>query len=117
MALKPEEDNDIAYAITMMVIIVVLCNLLGGCSVLEPNKIGIEADHVSHISQHFGSDATNFGYNTLGVVAHWQSGNAYVDLSEAYNFGSEFDDGRGYGALWGPRETFTGRVGYAITLR
>lgn len=96
--------------------------LLQGCAALEPNTIGIEGDHVSHISQHFGPHPTNYGYDAIALTAHWQIAGtrAYVELSEGYNLHNNYQMVNGAescGALWGPHEVTTLRLGYTFRLK
>jgi hypothetical protein len=97
-----------------------LCLLLSGCA-LAPDRVNIEAQHVSHLSQHFGPDPTNLGYEFLGVDVHWQAGRLGVDVAEGAVLGTCVDSATGIyncnGALAGPRETFNARVDYAIWTR
>lgn len=103
---------------TLMVVGAVLC--LSGCA-LEPNAVRFEAEHVSHISQHFGPNPTEYGFDAISLVAHWQYAHAYLDVSEGINVSPEFDGNRVvgpvYGSLAGPRETFQARAGYEFKLR
>jgi hypothetical protein len=87
--------------------------LLTGCATLEPDAVRVEATHISSISQHFASPPTNYGVPVIpSVELHWQHGPVFVDMSEGYNW--RYRDG---GALPGPGEVFTGRVGYEWRLK
>lgn len=89
---------------------------LSGCA-LAPNTVRLEAEHVSHLTQHapFSANPTNYGYQDIGVVAHWNVfKGAFAELREAYSI-SKVDrdvDFTCYGALAGPKEIFTAKVGY-----
>lgn len=89
--------------------------LVAGCA-LQPDHLGIEAQHVSHVSQHFGSNPTNFGYATIGLDVRWENSRASFDINE----GVILEGCQRYigalgvipecGSLAGPRETFNARV-------
>lgn len=91
---------------------------LTGCA-LEPNSLRVEAEHVSHVSQHFGPDPTNLGFNAVMLEAHWQQGHAFLDVSEGINISPRLDSvvGPVYGALAGPREIFQAKAGWEIPLK
>ncbi len=105
-----------------------LCVCLSGCSVMhtvEPNSLPIEVTHVSHISQHFGNDTSNYGYNSVSLGAKWQvnhlsimvSEGIVLDSAETYTY---VDTGKQFqmrGGLLGPRDVFTGRITYEIPLK
>jgi hypothetical protein len=89
---------------------------LNGCAALVPDEFGVEAEHVSHISQHFGPDRHEYGFDALSAVARWRWGaHFYAEMSD----GAVIEDCRsGYcGALWGPREVFEARAGYVFQIR
>ncbi len=65
----------------MKVFIIGTLLALSGCA-LTPERINAEYQHVSHISQHFGPDKTNYGYNSLGIDAHWQYKRVGLDIDE-----------------------------------
>ena len=87
---------------------------VSGCATLSPDSVRAVAGHVSHASQHFGPDRTNYGYDTAGIEAHWQRGRAFLDVSESVNIDATSCSGHGYGALWGPREVFQARAGLEL---
>jgi hypothetical protein len=100
----------------------IVATLLGGCSTIEPNSVRVYTEHVSHISQHFGSDASNFGYEEIAVEAHYQMGHAFLNISEGYNLSPGPDGGIKMvgverGALAGPREAFQAQAGYEFALK
>lgn len=100
----------------LMVVGAALC--LTGCA-LEPNAVRFEAEHVSHISQHFGPNPTEYGFDAVSIVAHWQYSHVYLDVSDGINVSPALKGvvGPVYGALGGPRETFQARAGYEIALK
>jgi hypothetical protein len=88
----------------------------GGCA-LAPNSVRPEIEHISHATQHFGSD-TEYGANMLNAVAHWDVGKkVYVELSEGVNVSQHWQTTNSYGDIIGSREIFTARVGYIFTLK
>jgi hypothetical protein len=113
----------------MRIIFVALCVLcVSGCTVLrtiEPDALPIEVTHVSHLTQHFGSEPTNYGYNAVSLGARWKVGPVNVTLSEGYVLDSRqtwtfADTGRQqelHSGLIGPREVFTGRITYEVPLK
>ena len=93
---------------------------LSGCA-LEPTHVAAYAEHVSHVTQHFQAQPTNFGYQSINVSARWQSTRGpFLELSEGYNFTRAW---KGYGkvcgagALEGPAEVFTARAGWQWNLK
>lgn len=91
--------------------------LLGSCAAivvanaadLRPAAISFELAHTSHVSQHFGPDPTNYGYNAALLTARWEYQRIHLEVSE----GAVLDQcvEHSCGGLWGPRELFTARVG------
>lgn len=90
---------------------------LQGCAALLPNTVGPELAHASHLTQHrpFTSHPQNYGYQTIGVVAHWRVGGFYLDAGESYNFAPTY--GEDCAGLCGSREVFTGRLGYEFRVK
>lgn len=88
---------------------------LSGCA-LMPDYIGPEVTHESHVTQHFGSDPTNYGSETIGLTAIWAKpgGGPFVEVTDGVTVGPRWTNGAlcGVGKTLGPRETFTGTVGY-----
>lgn len=96
------------------VLIILVLVALTGCECLKPGDIAVYGEHTSHISQHFGSDPTNYGFNSLNVSATWSKDGAFLEFAEGLNMNKR-DRQVGwmeYGALDGPREITTVRVGY-----
>ena len=93
--------------------------LLAACQALVPEVVRPEITHVSHISQHFGSDRTNYGYDALDVMARWRKGPWVIEASEGVVIEERWNEGPlyGYGAMIGPREIFTAHVGYEFRLK
>lgn len=80
-------------------------------SIAEPEAVSVELDHVSHASQHFGPTPTNYGYDAINLVIRWQHGPVYATLAEGAILEGPACGGQCYGAMWGPRELFTGQLG------
>jgi hypothetical protein len=80
--------------------------LLAGCAVL-PNNVRVESEHVSHLTQHFGPDRTNYGYDSVGVVGRWQFGHAYIEAGDSY----------APERLDGYHEVFEARFGYEFQVK
>lgn len=61
---------------------------LSGCESIKPL---VEVSHTSHITQHFGKDRTNYGYNvvSVGVRARPARG-VVIDIMDGYS-GDELD--------------------------
>lgn len=97
--------------------------LMSGCSAmraLEPNSIAPEFEHISHASQHFGSDPTHYGVNAVNLTAEWDVGkHFYLTLAEGLvlDHRNTIYGQEECGALMGGREVFTGRVGYKFILK
>lgn len=101
-----------------MKLLILFALALSGCA-LEPNALRIEGEHVSHLTQHFGHDPTDYGFNAVSVVAHWQVSHAYLDMSEGVNISPALQGVQGpvYGYLAGPREIFQARAGWEFPLK
>lgn len=80
-----------------------------------PNTLTVDTQHVSHISQHFGPNPTNYGYQDLVLMARWDFGTFHVELGEGYNFVPR--DGQVCAGLCGPREMTVVNIGYTFRLR
>lgn len=89
--------------------------LFGGCAVL-PNTVRLQAEHVSHISQHIDGSDGHMGADLVGVVAHWQVKGWFVNAEEAYNF-SPADGHPCDGGICGNREVFQAQAGYEWKLK
>jgi len=87
-----------------------VCLALSGCC-LAPNTVRLQAEHISHASQHFDGTGRNFGAELVGVVAHWQVGHWFANAEEAYNF-SQQPGVNCPGGLCGNREVFEASAGY-----
>lgn len=90
---------------------------------LTPNWLAVDFTHMSHATQHepFTGDPTRYGIEILGITAHWDlSPRFYVELSEGIALESKWSNSynqTGYGEIYGPREQFTGKIGYRWTLK
>lgn len=98
------------------VILAVGALYLSACAI-APQLVTVEADHVSHLTQHqpFTGHPTNFGFDSVSLIARWRRGRVYGEVSEGVVL--EGKDGDCYGGLWGPREVFGARVGYVLWSR
>lgn len=109
---------------------------------LRVPKIVLSAyvEHVSHLTQHFGSRTTNFGYETINAAITFsehgtRGGGPFLTLAEGYNFSSRgprlwiqgadiagdpgmnhFWAQKGFGDFLGPREIFSARLGWRWVL-
>lgn len=83
---------------------------------LRPDSLDIETTHVSHISQHFGSNATNFGYDSIALAASYKWRRLTVTVAEGIVLDSRDPHTHEacYGALFGPREVFTARFTFNL---
>lgn len=93
---------------------------LAGCAAVAPDTLRIEAQHVSHLTQHLTADPTNFGYTAVALEVHWQRGHWFADASEGVVIDPrdhKVEGGICYGGLWGPREVFQARTGWEISLK
>ena len=92
---------------------------LAGCAAITPDSTRFELEHVSHATQHapFTSHPTNYGYDEAQVVAHWHvpHSGAYMEIGEGFVL--EPCKNNQCGGLSGPREVFTGRVGYVFQFK
>ena len=98
-------------------LIAALC--ISGCAI-EPNTVRVEGEHLSHLTQHFGADPTHFGLDSVSVVAHWgKPAGAFLELGEGIELdrAMRVNGDREIGAFFGPRELFTGRIGYTFKLK
>jgi len=89
--------------------------LCGGCATIRPSYYDVNVTHVSHLSQHFTAHPTRHGYNEIAVQAVWDTeSGVYVSLAEGVIIEpcGYLDNRLACGSLLGPREVFTGTVGY-----
>jgi hypothetical protein len=103
-----------------MKILVLLCVFMCASCALVPNSISPEFEHISHLTQHFGAIRTNYGANIANITAEWDVGKRFymtlaegVDLDRRYTVYGQQE----HGEIIGPREEFTGRIGYKFTVR
>ncbi len=102
-----------AAYIILAVGVIVACTFLSGCA-LAPDYVKPEIEHVSHVSQHFGSNQTNDGYNQAGVFVGYSrdvvGGNgarAFLEIGEAY----------AQPKLDNMHEVFSARAGFEVPLK
>jgi hypothetical protein len=100
--------------------LLVITASLAGCA-LAPNTIRTDVEHLSHISQHFGADRTNYGAEMVGVTAQWRTKSGwFAEWGEHYNLGK--GNGPGWtdscaGGICGPREVTTVSAGYIFEIK
>lgn len=105
-----------------MTIMLPLCALLLAAILLTgccPVSLRPEVTHVSHISQHFSSDPTNYGYNDVALDLHLEpTRHMMIDVSDGIilNHGGSNHGVQYTGAMMGPREVFSATVGWDIPL-
>lgn len=87
-----------------------------GCA-LAPNSVRPEIEHMSHATQHFGANQTNYGSDMANVVAHWDFRRAYLELAEGVSLDPRWPHMDAYGETVGPREEFTARIGYVFQVK
>ena len=90
--------------------------LAPGCA-LMPDSISPEIEHMSHATQHepLTNEPTRYGVEILQVTAEWNlTKRLYLDLSEGEALERKNQSNQGYGEVWGPREQFTGKIGYRL---
>ena len=83
---------------------------LTGCC-LAPNTVRLQAEHISHASQHMDGTHGHIGAELVGLVAHWQTRGWFFNAEEAYNV-SPADGHRCIGGICGEREVFEAQAGY-----
>ncbi|MGH2519458.1 MAG: hypothetical protein ACRDF8_06635 [Chloroflexota bacterium] len=89
-----------------------LAIFLCGCAAVS---FPVEFDHISHVTQHFGADQTNYGNDAiLAGVRVQPTANFSVTVLDGVTLerGWADGDGSGYGGMLGPREMFQGTVEY-----
>ena len=83
-----------------------------------PQDIVLEMQHVSHISQHFGADRTNFGYDDPQLTVRWGGTRWSFEISDGIILqpcvNDSFGDHTRCGSLFGPREVFSARLGLKL---
>jgi hypothetical protein len=87
--------------------------VLSGCTTLEPDALRIEAGHQSTIGQHFTSQPSNYGMETVALAAKWQRGHWVAEVSEGYAVSGIDACAR----LCPTRDVFNATVGYEIPLK
>lgn len=87
-----------------------LLPLLTGCC-LAPNTVRLQAEHISHASQHMDGTSGHIGAELVGLVAHWQVQGWFVNAEESYNL-SPTDSYACDGGICGNREVFQAQAGY-----
>lgn len=83
-----------------------------------PDDLRLEAEHISHATQHepFTSKPTDYRFDAVSLVARWHRGPLSLEIGE----GESLDAGvligghLVHGALLGPREVFHARLGLLL---
>lgn len=103
----------------MKITLLLIALALEGCAAL-PNTIAPEFEHMSHATQHepMTNAPTEYGAEILNLTAEWNlTPRFYIALSEGIALNNRDSCDCGYGEIGGPREQFTGRMGYRFTVR
>lgn len=93
--------------------------MLDACA-LAPNVIRPELEHMSHLTQHqpFTNEPTHYGTNMAGVTAEWKIAKHWqVEVNESIALPGDQHCANSWGEIYGPRESFSARVGYNIEVR
>jgi hypothetical protein len=104
----------------LIIVVVILAILIAGCATIEPNSIKTEYTHLSHITEHFGSDKQDYGINAIGLVARWNLPGFYVEIGEGVSVDHHTNNithEQEMGAFYGPREQTTVRIGQEWRLK
>lgn len=98
--------------------LIALCFLTSGCTALVPDEIRPEIEHMSHLTQHYGNNQSNYGSDIANLVVAWHTpSHINIELAEGVDVDRRFIGGGGYGEIAGPREQFTGRVSYSFRVK
>lgn len=100
----------------MRAAILLLTLIVSGCAALAPDTVRLQAEHVSHASQHIDGSGHNIGAELVGVVAHWQTGAWFFNAEESYNV-SQTPGCICAGGMCGNREVFQAQAGYEWKVR
>jgi hypothetical protein len=85
---RPKIDGEIVVIVLCLVLCLVI--VLSGCTTVRPL---VEVSHTSHLTQHFGNNRTNYGWNVVGLGARIRpTTGVTIDVIEGYSF--EPVDGR-----------------------
>jgi hypothetical protein len=84
-----------------------------------PDEVNLEIQHISHVSQHFGSDSTDYGVEIASLAVRWTGHSWFLDIAEgaALNTCNDlhyYDSTQVLeqcGALEGPKEVFQATFG------
>jgi hypothetical protein len=91
--------------------------LLTGCA-LAPDSVRPELEHMSHLSEHFGSNQQEYAVNIVNAIAHWDlTKRAYFEIAEGYNISPHWIQYNSFGEIVGNnREETSVRVGYVFEI-
>ena len=87
--------------------------MLTGCATVGPDAVLVEAGHQSTIGQHFTSQPSAYGMETLALAARWQRGRWVGEVSEGYAVSGIDACAR----LCPTRDVFEAHVGYQLWVR
>ena len=113
-----EIQRQIQHCKLQWLLLVGIAVVANGCAVM-PDSISPEIVHMSHATQHepFTSQPTRYGVEILQVTAEWNlTKKLYLDLSEGEALEPRNQANTGFGEVYGPREQFTGKIGYKFTI-
>lgn len=103
---------------TLLLTAALIVGLIGvaGCAALLPSAALVELAHESHIGQHFQSQPTNWGVDTLSAGLKWTPlPHTAVVIEDGLAL--ESCNSFACGALVGPCEVFDARITTEIPLR
>jgi uncharacterized protein YceK len=89
--------------IGMVLFVIALAIALSGCETVSVRPLA-SMEHTSHITQHVGSNKTNYGWNTVSVGARIRARGLTLDVLDGYSI--EPVDGR--------HEVFNARVTWEV---
>lgn len=124
--MRPKDQQAIKFRARVVrlylaaILITFLIFWLTGCTALEPNSFRVEAEHISHMTQHepFTDHPTNIGDESIEMLAHWKVlQHGYFEIGEGLNVSPHQAGKDCNGGLCGPREIFIARAGYIFTVR
>jgi hypothetical protein len=107
--------GDLVIDICVIAAVILTCIAFSGCAALEPD-VSLDAVHVSHASQHFGPNPTNYGYDSAQLALHWRVKRFELTVADGVVLEPchPVAGNPECGALVGPREVFEARASYFI---
>ena len=90
--------------------------LLCGCAI-APDSVRPEIQHMSHLTEHFGRNQSEYAVNMVNAVAHWDlKPHAYFEIAEGYNISPHWTQYNSFGEIVGSREETSVRIGYVFEI-